>query len=261
MDLGIAGKKALVLGASRGLGAAIAAALADEKVQVTGASRNPDAIRRWIDEGPAERRAHIDIATVDLADTASVDALADSLLADGGVDILINNSGGPGAATALAATHSDWTTEFEAMAANLFHLTQRLVPAMIGHGWGRIITIGSSGVIQPIPSLAISNAVRAAVSGWSKTLATEVAAHGITVNMVIPGRIGTERVRQLDQLAAQRGNISIEETRQRSITTIPVQRYGTPEEFAAVVAFLASTRASYMTGSSVRVDGGMIRSV
>ena len=128
-------------------------------------------------------------------------------------------------------------------------------------GWGRIITIGSSGIEQPIPNLAISNAIRGSVAGWSKSLANEVASEGVTVNLVLPGRIATERVESLDQNRAGKQSLDIEEVRRQNRAEIPARRYGTPEEFAAVMAFLAGAPAAYVTGSMIRVDGGAIKSL
>ena len=256
MDLGLKGKRALVLGASRGLGRAIAEGLAHEGAHVIAAARQQELIDDWAAALPS-----VTSARVDLADIASVDALADELLAGGGVDILLNNSGGPAPGTAQATDRGDWIAQFEAMAANLFHLTSRLLPPMRERGWGRVLSIGSSGIEQPIPNLAISNAVRSAILGWSRTLAAEVARDGITVNMILPGRIGTERVGELDAAGAKRTGKSVEEVAAASRETIPVGRYGRPEEFADAALFLVSERASYITGSKIRVDGGLIRSV
>jgi len=261
MDLGLTGKRALVLGASRGLGAAIARALAEEGATVTAASRSLDKITGWKGEMSAAAQARVTPAAVDLFDVASVDRLADDLLAQGGVDILVNNSGGPPPASAQEAARDQWLKQFEAMAANLIHLTQRLLPPMQQKSWGRIITITSSGVEQPIPRLALSNGIRAAIVGWSKTLASEVAGHGITVNVVLPGRIATERIAELDKANAERSGQSMEEVAKASIATIPAGRLGRPEEFADVVAFLASERASYITGAKIRIDGGATRSI
>lgn len=261
MDLGISGKRALVLGASRGLGAAIARALANEGVTVVAAARSTEVTRNWIAALPVEQRGRVSAAQLDLSDIGSVDALVDELIAAGPIDILIANSGGPPPGEARDTSRADWLAHFEVMAANLFHLAQRLLPGMAERGWGRIITIASSGVEQPIPRLALSNGIRAAVIGWSKTLATEVAGQGITVNVVLPGRIHTERVNQLDDAAAARDGGTREAAAKASAALIPVGRYGRPEEFADVVTFLASERASYVTGSKIRIDGGLTRGI
>lgn len=250
MDLQISGKKALVLGASRGLGAAIAKGLAVEGVQVFAAARSADKI---------PPHANVTPVAVDLADQASVAALIARLSEQGGVDILVNNSGGPKAGPALGQARDSWRSAFDAMATSIFDISNAVLPGMIERKWGRIITIGSSGIEQPIPNLALSNGVRAAIAGWSKTLASEVAQHGVTVNMILPGRIDTDRVRELDGIKAQNTGASVEAVQEASRNDIPARRYGKPEEFAAVAVFLASAQASYVTGSAIRVDGGMIK--
>lgn len=252
MDFGIKGKRALVLGASRGLGGASARALAAEGVEVIGAARTTGAIEAL---GNRLIRPH----ALDLSSPASVSALIEQVLAEGGVDILVNNSGGPKPGPALGQNKEGWVSAFETMATTLFAITDALVPGMIERGWGRVITIASSGVEQPIPGLALSNGVRGAIAGWSKTLSAEVARHGVTVNMVLPGRIDTDRVRELDEGRAQRTGMELDAVQQAARSEIPAGRYGQPEEFGATVAFLASQQASYITGSMIRVDGGAIR--
>ncbi|WP_425087692.1 SDR family oxidoreductase [Stappia sp.] len=258
MDLGLADKKALVLGASRGLGRAIAETLAAEGAHVIAAARNADTIRDWAADLPAGK---VEALALDLTDIAAVDKAIDGLLADGGVDVLVNNIGGPPPGTAQAAKRGDWISQFEGMAANLFHITGRLLPKMQERGFGRVITITSSGVEQPIPNLALSNGIRAAVVGWSKTLSNEVAKDGVTVNVVLPGRIHTARVDELDAAAAKRTGKPVEDVATASAAAIPAGRYGKPQEFADVVTFLASTRASYVTGSRIRIDGGAIKGI
>ncbi|WP_428928885.1 SDR family oxidoreductase [Marinibacterium sp. SX1] len=247
MDLGLTGKKALVLGASRGLGAASATLLAAEGAQVIAASRSGTA--------PAEG---MQAMALDLSDAASVDALI-AWLGDNPVDILVANCGGPAAGPARGQTTAAWAAAFDTMAAPIFAIADAALPGMIAGGWGRIVTIGSSGIVQPIPNLALSNTVRGAVAGWSKTLAEEVAPHGITVNMVLPGRIATDRLAQLDGIKADKTGASLEQVQDASRKTIPAGRYGRPEEFGAMVTFLCSQQAGYVTGAMMRVDGGMIR--
>ena len=129
------------------------------------------------------------------------------------------------------------------------------------HGWGRILTNASAGVVGPVPNLAMSHTLRGALVGWNKTLANEVAASGVTANMVLPGRVATDRTRFIDQNKATKEGVGVEESERRSMASIPVGRYGKPQEYGDVVAFLASERASYVTGSMVRIDGGAILSV
>lgn len=254
MDFGFAGRKALVVGASRGLGAACARLLAQEGAQVFAAARDTKAIETW-SAGTA-----VTPVALDLANPASVADVGRAMAAEG-IDILVNNGGGPAAGPAKGQTAEAWQAAFNSMATSIFSLTEALLPGMIERRFGRVITIGSSGVVAPIANLALSNGVRAAVAGWSKTLAAEVASHGVTVNMVLPGRIATDRVRELDEGKAKKTGVPLDKVEEDSRATIPVGRYGRPEEFAAVVTFLASQQASYVTGSMIRADGGMLRNL
>lgn len=179
----------------------------------------------------------------------------------GDVDILVNNSGGPPPSLATDVRDELWHGQFDAMVLSLMQLTSLVLPGMRRRGWGRIITSASSGVITPISNLAVSNALRMTLIGWSKTLAAEVAADGVTVNVVLPGRISTARIAQLDQARADREKRSLDDVICASTSSIPARRYGKPEEYADAVTFLASARASYITGSMVRVDGGLIPNI
>ena len=247
MNYGIEGRRALVIGGSRGLGAASAEALAGEGVHVIAASRSGQVTRDGI-EG----------ATIDLADPQSVESMC-RRVRDEPVDILVNNCGGPAAGPARDQGRDAWRAAFDAMATPVFALTDAALPGMAKNGWGRVVTIGSSGVVQPIQGLALSNGVRGAIAGWSKTLSDEVASLGITVNMVLPGRIATDRVAELDAGKAERTGLSVAEIQEEARKAIPVGRYGEPPEFAAAVAFLCSAKAGYITGTMIRVDGGLVR--
>jgi 3-oxoacyl-[acyl-carrier protein] reductase len=198
----------------------------------------------------------------DLADLSVIDANIAKIEAElGPIDILINNTGGPPPSTAAGQDPAVWAKQFQAMVVSVIAITDRVLPGMKARGWGRILTSTSSGIVAPIANLAISNALRMSLVGWSKTLAREVAKDGITANIVVPGRIATSRVAALDNARAKREGRGVEEVAAESAATIPVGRYGKPEEYADVVAFLASERAAYITGSVVRVDGGMITSI
>lgn len=253
MKLGLEGKRAVVLGASKGLGAAIAQTLAAEGATVIGGARTLEAIEKL--------GQNIKGVKLDLADPTSVQAFTSAVLADGGADIIINNSGGPAPGEAASVPAEDYSKAFNTMVAPLISITQALLPGMRAQKWGRIITLTSSGVEVPLPRLVLSNSIRQAIVGWSKTLASEVAADGITANIIVQGRIHTTRVDELDEAAAKRLGKSVEDVKTQSISTIPAARYGRVEELADVVAFIASERASYVTGSMIRVDGGMIRSI
>ncbi|WP_250465511.1 SDR family oxidoreductase [Caballeronia sp. GAFFF2] len=261
MELGLVGKRAVVLGASSGLGASCARTLLAEGADVTACGRRTALIDAWIAENDPHVQTRASSLALDLKSRESVAAAIEDIHARGGADILVLNSGGPPTTTALDARPEDWPAQFQAMACSLFELTQAMLPGMIGRQWGRIVIISSSGVEQPIARLALSNAIRASIAGWAKTLSAEVAPHGITVNLVLPGRILTDRVRQIDGETANRTGQSIGDVAAASSAAIPMARYGTADEFASVVTFLASERASYMTGGKVRVDGGMIRAV
>lgn len=261
MDLELAGRSALVLGASRGLGAAIAQALIREGATVFAAARAVDRIGGWAAELPDDAASRLHPVVCDLKDRLAVDRLAATALAAGPVDILVNNSGGPPQGHALQFTTDEWMAQFEMMAAQLIRLTGLVLPGMIERKWGRIVTIASSGIEQPIPNLALSNGIRSALVGWSKTLSAEVAAHGITVNVVLPGRIHTDRVDEIDAANAKLQGKTLAEAVRAAVAAIPAQRYGRTEELGDVVCFLVSARASYVTGTNIRVDGGMIRSV
>jgi 3-oxoacyl-[acyl-carrier protein] reductase len=256
MNIDLTGRTAVVPGSSSGLGLAVARALAAQGANVVMAARRGDVVRREAEQLPNAVGVELDLADPDATDVLVRQAEA----AFGQVDIVVPNSGGPPPGTAPAVDQEQLTTALHQLLLQHQRLIAAVLPGMRERGWGRITAIGSSGVQQPIPNLALSNIGRAGLAAYLKSLAAEVAADGVTVNMVLPGRIDTDRVAVLDRSTAERAGISAEESRRRSEATIPAGRYGSPEEFAAVVAFLASPAASYVTGEQIRCDGGMVRS-
>jgi 3-oxoacyl-[acyl-carrier protein] reductase len=256
MNIDLTGRTAVVPGSSSGLGLAVARALAAQGANVVMAARRGDVVRREAEQLPNAVGVELDLADADATDVLVRQAEA----AFGQVDIVVPNSGGPPPGTAPAVDQEQLTTALHQLLLQHQRLIAAVLPGMRERGWGRITAIGSSGVQQPIPNLALSNIGRAGLAAYLKSLAAEVAADGVTVNMVLPGRIDTDRVAVLDRSTAERAGISAEESRRRSEATIPAGRYGSPEEFAAVVAFLASPAASYVTGEQIRCDGGMVRS-
>jgi 3-oxoacyl-[acyl-carrier protein] reductase len=261
MDFGLQGKTALVLGGGGGLGRAIAKSLALEGANVAVAGIGADSIAGT--EAALATIGGKGIGLVwDLADLAEIDrqvSKVEGML--GPVDILVNNTGGPPPTTAGGQDPALWSKQFQAMVLSVIAITDRVLPQMRAQRWGRIITSTSSGVEAPIPNLAISNTLRLSLVGWSKTLAREVAKDGITANIIVPGRIATDRIKFLDQAKAKREGRSVEDVVAESTAAIPIGRLGKPEEYGDVVAFLASERAAYITGSVIRVDGGMIPNI
>jgi 3-oxoacyl-[acyl-carrier protein] reductase len=261
MDLGLQGKTALVLGGSKGLGRGVANALAAEGVAVAIMARGQEAIDGAVAEIKATGARAIGFSA-DTGDWASVERAVNGARAElGPIDILVNNSGGPPAARVIGIKPELWEAQFHAMVLVYFRLTDLLLPSMRERKWGRIINIASESVVQPIPHIAISNTLRGAVVGWAKTLASEVAREGITVNTLLPGAFETDRVLQVQRATSAQQGVSMEELTQRIARNIPVGRMGKPAEFGAFAAFLASPLAGYITGSLFRLDGGSIRSV
>jgi 3-oxoacyl-[acyl-carrier protein] reductase len=261
MNLGITGKTALVLGGGGGLGRAICKALAAEGANVAVADVDAAAIKET--EATVAAAGGKSLGLVwDLADLTQIDAQVSKIEGElGPVAILVNITGGPPPTPASGQDPALWSKHFNAMVLSVIAITDRVLPKMREGKWGRVITSTSSGVVAPIPNLAISNALRLSLVGWSKTLSREVARDGITANIILPGRIATDRIRFLDEAKAKREGRTVEDVSAESTGSIPVGRYGKPEEYADVVTFLASERAAYMTGSVIRVDGGLIASV
>jgi 3-oxoacyl-[acyl-carrier protein] reductase len=261
MDLGLKGKTALVLGGGGGLGRAIVATFAGEGANVAVADVDHAALERSMSDIRSRGVKGLPLEW-NLADLSAIDGHVTTVEHElGSVDILVNITGGPPPTPASGQDPGLWTAHFQSMVLSVIAITDRVLPAMKAGKWGRIITSTSSGVAAPIPNLGLSNALRLSLVGWSKTLAREVSRDGITANIVIPGRIATDRTRFLDEARATREHRPVEAVVAESTGTIPMGRYGTPQEYADVVAFLASPRASYVTGSMIRVDGGLIAGI
>lgn len=261
MDLGIQGKVALVLASSRGLGQAMAVSLAREGVKVAVTGRNEDGLQQSVRLIEAAGGKAVAL-NWDLADLTVIDSFVSRVEKElGPIDILINNTGGPPPTTAAGQDPVFWQKSFNDMVLSLIAITDRVLPGMRQRKWGRIITSTTSGAVAPIKNLAISNTLRAALLAWSKTLAAEVAAEGVTVNVIMPGRVATDRLRQLDEARAKREDISYEDVVKACLKQIPMERYGDPKEYGDTAAFLASQNASFITGAVMRVDGGQIQAI
>ncbi|ATY84426.1 3-oxoacyl-ACP reductase [Kyrpidia spormannii] len=255
-------KVAIVTAASKGLGRAVALELAQAGNDLVIASRDAQRIEetaRWIRE-----RSDVEVIPVqaDVTSAGDIEKVVRTA-ADrwGRVDILINNAGGPPAGTFEQFDDKAWYAAVDLNLMSVVRATRLVIPYMRLQGGGRIINLTSTSVKQPIPNLVLSNTVRAAVAGLTKTLSIELAPYNILVNNVAPGRIETDRVRELDRITAEKTGEPVDEVRKRWEGQIPLGRYGTPEEFAKVVAFLCSPAASYLTGLTISVDGGLTKSL
>lgn len=259
MNLGLEGKRALVTAASGGLGYATAKALALEGAQVLICSRE----QRRADEAAArissEASTPVQALACDVADDAQLHHLFEQL-GDylGGLDILVCNAGGPPAGDFKKLDASAWDTAYQLTLLSVVRSVRYALPHFQQAGSGCILSIASSSIKRPLPNLLLSNVFRPAIAGLTKALSVELASDNIRVNCLAPGRIETERVNQLDRLAAERQGVSVEEIRKHSLSSIPLGRLGQPDEFGRVAAFLCSDAASYMTGSILYADGGAV---
>ena len=254
MELGLQGRTAVVAASTGGLGEAVARALAAEGAAVVVSGRRGDRAAAIAAELPRAVGVEVDLATDD-GPARLVEAAEQAF---GPVDVAVLNGPGPKPGTAAGLSADDLDTALSSLVRTQHRLVSLVLPGMRERGWGRVLAIGSSGIVSPLPNLAASNVGRAALAGYLKTLSAEVAADGVTVNLLLPGRVATDRLGSLDAAAAERTGRSVEQVQAESRSRIPAGRYGRPEEFGAVGAFLCSELAGYVTGVALRVDGGLV---
>lgn len=256
MEFGLKGKRAIVMAASRGLGFASAMGLAREGCKLIICSRDEKRIEAAADAIRKQTGAEVKSLVADVSTSSEAKRLVDACVsAYGGLEIVVHNAGGPPAGETLQMSDEQWQKAFEQNLLSFTRIVGAAAPEMKKAGYGRVLTIASSSIKQPIPNLALSNALRAGVWGIAKTLSRELAPQGILVNVIAPGRIDTERIAELDQANAQKSGKSIDDVRKASVASIPLGRLGRPEELANLVVFLASEAGSYITGQAITVDG------
>jgi 3-oxoacyl-[acyl-carrier protein] reductase len=262
VDLGLNGKVAVVAASSKGLGRATAARLAAEGASVVVSSRDEAALAKTASEIREETGSRVGHCVADLTKAEDIEKLVSRAVElFGGVDVLVTNSGGPPAGTFDEFGDEDWRYAFDLNLMSMIRLIRAALPRMRERGGGRIVCVASSSIKQPLENLILSNTFRTAMAGLAKSLATELAPDGILINTLGPGRIGTDRVAQMDEARAGSSGVPVEEVRRRAEALIPLGRYGTPEEFATVAAFLASPANTYVTGQAFLVDGGLVKAL
>lgn len=262
MDLGLKNKIALVAAASQGLGRAVAEELAAEGASLILCARGTATLAETAAAIAGQTGAHVLAVPADVTDATQVKQLvASGIERFGRIDILVTNAGGPPAGRFDQLSQEQWEQATQLTLYSAVRLAREVLPGMKARRWGRILNITSIAVKQPVENLLLSNSLRAAVTGFARTLANEVAQDGITVNNILPGYTRTERLEELAQMMADKQGISASEFRAKWEAEIPMGRLGEPRELAALAAFLVSERAGYITGTSIPVDGGWIRSL
>ena len=261
MDLGLKGKAALVAASSQGLGKAVAKQLVMEGADVLITSRNEEKLQSAKEELSAYGTGKVAYIRADITHPEDIRAMVQKARDTfGRLDILVNNAGGPPAGSFEDMADEDWQKSFELNLLSYIRIIREALPLLKKNG-GRIINIASSSIKEPIPGLILSNTFRTGIVGLSKTLAEEFAPYQILVNTVGPGRIATDRIVHLDKVTAEKTGKSMEEVQAKELESIPLGRYGEPDEFGKFVAFLASEANSYVTGSSFLIDGGKVKSI
>lgn len=260
MLISLKGKKALIGGSSGGIGKAIAIELAKSGAKVTLMARNEEKLKNVLEELRAFGDQNHDYILVDFNNFQAFKATIEKYFKQNKIDILVNNTQGPPPGNSLEVRTEDYQNAFDLLFKTVVLTTQLALDHMTKNKWGRIINVASVSVKEPLSYLALSNSIRAAVVTWGKSLATDVAKEGITVNNILTGYFDTERIAQLNQKKAEQMAISVEEVRQAMEQLVPIKRIGDPKEYGYLVAFLASDKASYITGTNIPIDGGLLKS-
>ena len=261
MNISLKGKKALVGGSSGGIGKAIAQQLAESGASITLMSRSEDKLQALVSALPTGEGQKHGYLVVDFTDFGAFKKKISGYFADHTVDILVNNTQGPKAGSAMEVNVADYQDAFDLLFKSVVLTTELALEHMVRQQWGRIINVTSVSVKEPLSYLALSNSIRAAVVTWAKTLATDVARHQITVNSVLTGYFDTERIAQLNKKKAEQLGIPATEVRADMEARVPVKRIGDPNEYGYLVAFLASRQAAYITGTQIPIDGGLLKSL
>jgi 3-oxoacyl-[acyl-carrier protein] reductase len=261
MEVILKNKKALVGGSTQGLGKAVALRLAQCGASVTLLARNEDRLRAVLAELSVESGQIHNYIVADYSDFEKFRDIVTSFFGSNTVDVLVNNTNGPEAGTVLEKDISDYQKAFDLLFKTVCHTTLEALPNMKRNNFGRIINLSSITVREPLEHLVLSNTIRTALINWSKTLATEVAKNNITVNNILTGYFDTERINNIMRLQAKSNNLDFADVKNNTVKEVPMKRLGKPEEFAYLVAFLASDFASYITGTNIPIDGGLLKSI
>ena len=261
MEILLKGRKALVGGASRGLGKAIAMQLADCGAEITLMARNEEKLKVALAELPCTHGQQHNYLAVDFANFNQFKTTVEGWFQNNTVDILVNNTNGPAAGGVTDKTTEDYQQAFDLLFKTVNFITTQALPGMQAAKYGRIINLSSISVKEPLQNLVLSNSIRSAVLGWAKTLARDVAPAGITVNNILTGYFDTERLKEIHGLQAEKAGVSLDTYKEKMKLEVPAGRFGQPDEFGQLVAFLASDSAGYITGTSIPIDGGLLRGV
>jgi 3-oxoacyl-[acyl-carrier protein] reductase len=261
MNISLKGKKALVGGASGGIGKAIAMQLAKSGASVTVVSRSEEKLKNVVQNLDTSEHQKHQYLVVDYNNFESYKTIIDTYFASNTIDILVNNTQGPDAGNTLSKSIVDYQQAFDLLFKTTVYTTEQALKSMNNNKWGRIINVASVSVKEPLSYLALSNTIRAAVVTWGKSLATDVGVNNITVNSILTGYFDTDRIKNLNTTKAKELNIPEEEVRNQMKEKVSLKRIGNPEEYGYLVAFLASENASYITGTSIPIDGGLLKSI